>query len=126
MHHRDSICGRFGRVAKAGGLAVPKHCAAVSRLEAGDDLHQGGFSGAVFAHQEMDFAGIDGEISFAESDDAAEAFLNAFQFKQHDLAASDGADRSRINFTKYATAFGVSGCGTRQAHGKLAKDSVEG
>ncbi|MGY3293354.1 hypothetical protein ACVWWP_006421 [Bradyrhizobium sp. LM3.6] len=37
-------------------------------------LHQGGFAGAVLAHQGVDFASVDGEVDVAQRLDAEERF----------------------------------------------------
>src|SRR6266536_4709879 len=63
--------------------ALPDHAAAIALLHAGYDFHQRGFTRAVFAEQQMDFAGVNGEVAIAEGSDAAKSFLDAFEFEEH-------------------------------------------
>ncbi len=74
MHHADpgrECVARRGEVLRA---PAEPHRARVFGVDAGDDLHQRRFAGAVLADQAVDFAGCEGEIHPAQRRDAAERF----------------------------------------------------
>ncbi len=83
VHHGDPVRGRFRRVAEAHRLAAPQHFAAVGGLQAGDNLHQRGFAGAVLPHQQMNLAAVDRKVSPAQRDHAAESFFDSLQIEKH-------------------------------------------
>lgn len=83
MHHGDAHRGGVSRAGETGGLVLPEERAAVGLIDAGDDLHKRRFACAVFAHQEMDLAGLYVEIAGAKGGDAAEALFNLLKLEQH-------------------------------------------
>jgi len=62
-------------------LAFPQDGAAVRRVDPGDDLDEGGFSGPVVAQQRDDFARVDGQVDVAERLDRAESLGNPGQLQ---------------------------------------------
>ena len=52
----------------------------VVEMDAGNDLHHGGFSGAVLTHESVDGAGLQLEVHPVEDLDAVEGFSYPFQF----------------------------------------------
>ena len=62
---------------EADRLAVDQDFALVGAIKAGEDVHQGGFAGAVFAEQAEDFAGPDLEAHIRIRDDFAEPLGDA-------------------------------------------------
>src|SRR4051812_24197939 len=83
-----------GRTAKAGRLTVPQHLSAICCVEPGNDLHQGGLACTVLAHEKMHFASRNGEVAASQCRHAAEAFLDAFQFKKHERPHFERSQRS--------------------------------
>ena len=59
-HHADAQLARVRRVGDGTGLPSQQHLARVRTDDAVDDLHEGGFAGAVFAHHGVDLAGHHG------------------------------------------------------------------
>src|SRR6185369_1111377 len=55
--------------------------AAVGRIQAGEDIEEGGLAGAVGTDQAIDLASLDGDAHIAEGLQAAEAFGNAADAK---------------------------------------------
>ena len=78
MNHRNALGGGLRGAAKLDASSLPEHFPAIALQHAGHDLHQGGFAGSVFAHQQMDFAGGDVEIAGTQGHDAAEMFADGF------------------------------------------------
>src|SRR5579859_2475582 len=68
--------------------ALPQHLPGIALDDSGDDLHQSGFARAVFAQQQMHFAGLNGEAAIAEGRDAAISFLDVVEFQEHRKATS--------------------------------------
>ena len=69
---------------KCDRLAVDEDFALVGPVEAAEDVHQGGFAGAVFAEQAEDFAGPDFQVDVGVGDDLAEALGDAAQLDVQD------------------------------------------
>ena len=63
--------------------ALPKHPAGIGFHDAGDNLHERGLTGAIFAEQEMDLARLNGEIAVPQSRDATVPFLDVVEFEEH-------------------------------------------
>ena len=83
----DGDARRLG-IAHAGEadvFAVDADRSLIVGIDAGQDLHQRRFAGAVFAHQRMDFAGPELEADVAKRCDAAETLGDA----------AGGQDRAR-------------------------------
>ena len=78
MDHRNPLGCGLGWVFKADGAALPKHFAAVGLEHARHDLHQRGLAGAVFAHQQVHFSGLDVEIPVAQGRNPSEMLLDGF------------------------------------------------
>jgi hypothetical protein len=73
VHHADAEGDRVGWRSDAYGRIVEEYLAGVHGVEAVEDLHEGGFAGAVLAEQGVDFAGGDGERDGVVGEDAREA-----------------------------------------------------
>ena len=58
VHGHDAGPDRFGGGGRRKVLAVERDRAAVAVIDAADDAHEGGFAGAVGAHQHGDLAGV--------------------------------------------------------------------
>ena len=78
MNHRNALGGGLRGTAKLDASSLPEHFPAIALQHAGHDLHQSGFAGSIFAHQQMDFAGRDVEIAGTQGHNAAEVFLDGF------------------------------------------------
>lgn len=80
--------GAFGEVGEVGfaedaeGLVFEPDFAAGGDEEAGDELHEGGFAGAVFAEEAVDFTRFEGEVDVREDGFAAVAFGEVRDLKQ--------------------------------------------
>ena len=59
-------------------FAIQHNRALVGSLDAGQYLNQGGFAGAVFPHQRVDFASLKGKVHIFEGMNAWEGFVDAF------------------------------------------------
>jgi len=62
MHKPDARALRFAGVAEADFLSVKMHAPRIGPQHSGDDVHERGFSRAVFAHQRMHLAARDRKI----------------------------------------------------------------
>ena len=84
MHHGDADGGGLEPEVESTGLRPSQSISPPSRsIHAGDDFHQRGFAGAIFAHEQVDLAGVDFQVAVAQSSDAAEALLNVGEGHQH-------------------------------------------
>ena len=63
---RDAVLLGVAWVAQRQAAAFEKHLALVVRVDAAEDLHQGGFAGAVLADQRVDFARLHGKRDVAQ------------------------------------------------------------
>ena len=88
VHHADARRQRLARRAEMHRPAVDRHAAVVLAVQAGDDLHQGRFAGAVLAHQAVDLAPAQHEVDVAQGRDAAERFGDAAQRGVFERAAA--------------------------------------
>jgi hypothetical protein len=70
-HHADAAIDGLARIGEADQFAIQPDFALVGMLDAEQDLHQGGFAGAVLADHGMHLAGIDREVDAIIGDDAA-------------------------------------------------------
>ena len=68
---------RGARIGEAGRAALDQHLAAVRLDDAGEDVHQGRFAGAVLAEQRMNFAALEIEVDAAQGLHAAKALDDA-------------------------------------------------
>jgi len=80
-------------------VTFEKDASIVWPQHAGDDLHGGGFAGAVGAQKADNFAGCDLEGDVLDGGDGAEAAAEVFDFKQ-----DSPPDRER-NQNDYALAY---------------------
>ena len=74
---RDAAGFGVGRRTRGDASALEGDFAGVGGVDAGEDLDERGFAGAVFAEERVDFAGADGEVDGVEGDDAGETFPDA-------------------------------------------------
>ena len=74
-------------------FAAPQKFTGIGGLQTRDDLHHRRFAGAVLPHQQMNFAGFDGQVPVAKCNNAAEALLNSSQLEEHVFAVQ--TDRIR-------------------------------
>jgi hypothetical protein len=74
----DGDAGRLGLadVGEADHAAIQPDLALISCMDAGQDLHQRRFAGAVLAHQRVDFAFAQLEARVAQRSDAAEVLAD--------------------------------------------------
>ena len=73
MNDADADGLRLARAWKLTGSAVDSGSRRNPSVDAGEDLHQRRFAGAVLAHQRMDFAGQQLEMDIGERLDAGKA-----------------------------------------------------
>jgi hypothetical protein len=73
MNDADAGGLRFARARERDRLAINEDFAGILRIDAGEDLHQRRFAGAVLAHQRMDFAGDQLEPDVVQRPDAGKA-----------------------------------------------------
>ena len=78
VHDLDAELLGVGGVAYLDDLPVVEHVAGIGRVGAGQHLHQGGFAGAVGAHDSVDHAGADLEITVGQGLDAGKLNGNLF------------------------------------------------
>jgi len=88
MHHGNAVRRSLRGFRKRNKLPTPQHFAAIAAVKPRYDLHQRGFTRAVFAHQEVYFAFAHLQVAVAQSVHAAEAFANTFQGEQHSASVS--------------------------------------
>ena len=68
-------------------LAVHQHGTGITGVHAGEDLHQRGLTGAVFAHEGVNFAVVQDEAGVLQDLVGTEGLVNALHFNIHILAA---------------------------------------
>ena len=56
VNHSDAVCNGVAWGAKSGGFAGDSDLPGIGLVQAIDEIHQGGFAGAVFTQNGMDFA----------------------------------------------------------------------
>src|SRR5690606_16433561 len=74
---RDGVAGTV----EVDGLAVDQHLTFVGVVEAVEDVHQGGLSGAVLAEQAKNLARLDREVDRIVGDHTGESFRYSLQFE---------------------------------------------
>ena len=62
---------------------LPQHLATITLHDTGDNFHERGFASAIFAEQQVDFAGLDGQVSVTQRCDAAVPFFDVVEFEEH-------------------------------------------
>ena len=82
VHHRDAVVQRLARGAEVDLLAVQKDFAVVFIVDSEEALHQGGFSGAVFAHQRMHRARLDREGHIVQRLNARKALADMLHLQK--------------------------------------------
>ena len=82
MDHGDAVLQRVERRLQADFLALEAEGAGIGRVDAGDDLHQRRFAGAVLAHQRMDMAALQAEGNVVERQHAGEGLADALDLEQ--------------------------------------------
>src|SRR5205814_2184882 len=95
----SEIFGVAGRE-DSNGLAIDEDGSGIGSMGTGEDANQSGFSGTVFSHQCVDFAGLKIETDVFERMDAWEGFVDSFHPQERSLR---GGDHQRSCF---AGAFG--------------------
>jgi len=70
MHHADTGRDRLYRRGKGPRIAIDDDLAGIRPVDAGENIHQRRFAGAVFAQQRVNFPGPDLEIDVLIGDDA--------------------------------------------------------
>jgi len=86
VDHADSRCNRLLWRGEGGGVAIHGNFAAIGLLNAGQDVHQGRFPGAILAQQGMNPAGINIKIDVAVGYDAGEHLADPPQGDQRGCA----------------------------------------
>jgi len=72
VDHADALAHRVAWRTEDDAPAMDRDGAGVRQINAGQDIHQGGFAGAVFAQKGMDLARLDGEADVGIGLDRAE------------------------------------------------------
>ena len=83
MHHADAVPQRIAGGMEMHRLAVEQHLAIEAGMDAGDDLHQGRFAGAVLADECVDLAAAQGEIHTSKRFDTAEGLRDVGHFQPY-------------------------------------------
>ncbi len=77
MHHADAGRERVAGRTEMHLTPVDRHATLVLRMNAGDDLHQGGLAGAVLADQPVDLPLTQREVDVAQGRNAAKGLGDA-------------------------------------------------
>ncbi len=77
---------------------LPQHLARIALHDAGDNFHERGFARAIFAEQQVDLAGLNGQIAIPQRSDAAVPFFYVIEFEEH---------RKRNQFTTVSVRYTV-------------------
>ena len=88
VNHAHTGVERIAGGAEADLASLDLHRAGEIGVHTGDDLHQGRFSGSVFADKAVDFAGAERKVDAAQRLDAAERFGNAGKLEKRRPARS--------------------------------------
>ena len=86
VDHADAGRDRITGPVELDRLAVDQDLALVRRVEAVQDVHEGGLAGAVLAEQAEDLAGLHDEVDPLVGDDAGEALGDPPQLELHAVA----------------------------------------
>ena len=86
LNHADACGHGVRRRAKAHLLAVDVDLAGIRPDEAVEDLHNGGFAGAILADDGQDFAPVEVEADVVVRADGSIRLDDVFHFKDHDEA----------------------------------------
>ena len=62
MNDADACSAYFGRVPEGKGLTVPEHFPGICGIDAGQNFDEGGFAGAVFSYESVDFPCVEGKV----------------------------------------------------------------
>ena len=87
VYRVDAVIDRFVRRGERDRLAFPKHFTAGAHMDAGEQLDQGGFAGAVLADDRVDFACLKGQIDGFQRVGGAESFV---EFLEHQKRRAAG------------------------------------
>ena len=87
-------CGEVDR------LALEDHLAAIARIDACQDLHQGGFAGAVLADQHVDLAPAHVEVHVGERQHAGEALGDPAHLQEERLVLVRRSRRKRCDHVR--------------------------
>ena len=74
MDHRDAPAERVVRTAQAQRFAAEQDLPGIRRVQSGEDFHQRGLAGTVFAHDDVDLAGLDVELRVHQGPHSGEGF----------------------------------------------------
>src|SRR5689334_23457350 len=100
VNHGDAQVRSFRRRSKRNIAAFPDHPAGIGLYDPGNDLHQRGLARAIFTEEQMDLAGIDGDVALFERCDAAKTLPDIAQFEKHRSAslsqAGNQPERGRV------------------------------
>ena len=109
MDHRDAVLQRVERGSQPNFLAFEPEGAGVRGVDAGDDLHQRRFAGAVLAHQRVDMAALETEGNIVEREHAGERLAHVLDLEQI-LGIRNGAafaDQLRCRRTEHSSRSGT-------------------
>ena len=91
---------------------LPQHLAGIALHDSGDNFHERGFARAIFAEQQMDFAGLDGQVSVTQRCDAAVPFFDVVELEEH---------RKRTVYNGFGSLLGVVAAEGRPVNAPQAK-----
>ena len=80
VNHTNSLGNRIGGAGDCGFFLSDKNLAFGGLVKAIQNIHQGGFSGSVFAKQGVDFTFFEGQIDIVVGEYAGELFGDPFEF----------------------------------------------
>ncbi len=105
MQTMPACVGR-GRRGEGDLAAVERHAAFVGRDDAGHDLDQGRFAGAVFAEDGVDAPGVTDKLGLLQRPHAAIALRDALHAEERNRSPSIGPSRGRLRLIQVAGAAG--------------------
>ena len=82
MDHRDPRIEGSEWRRQLHRFAMQSNLSCVWLINAGDDLHQGRFAGAIFAHQRVDSPRANSELDVIECHDAGEGLAHSFHLQE--------------------------------------------
>ena len=91
---------------------LPQHLTGIALDDAGDNFHERGFTRAIFAEQQVDLAGLNGQFAIPQRSDAAVPFFDVVEFEEH---------RKRTSLQRFRFVTRFLAAGERQANAPQAK-----
>ena len=82
MDHADAHRQGISRAVEMNRCAVKQDLASIRSVKAGQDVHQGAFTGTVLAKQGVDFTWSNRQRDIVQSDDAGKSFTDILDFEE--------------------------------------------